>query len=63
MIPNFEYAAFVWSSYLIFSLVIAWQFLQPWFKRKQLARQIAEQLEELQAAEQLQQQTRGEQPS
>lgn len=50
MIPELNYAAFVWSSYGVFTAVCAWQFLAPWIRRRRLVRQIREQLEEQAAA-------------
>lgn len=50
MIPDFEYAAFVWSSYLVFAVVVAWQVLQPLLRRRRIRKQLAEQLEEQRAA-------------
>jgi heme exporter protein CcmD len=50
MIPELNYAPFVWSSYGVFAAVCAWQFLAPWIRRRRLIRQIREQLEEEQAA-------------
>ncbi len=50
MIPELNYASFVWSSYGVFAAVCAWQFLAPWIRRRRLTRQIREQLEEERAA-------------
>ncbi len=44
MIPQFEYAGFVWTSYAIFAIIIAWQVLQPIIKRKRLEAEIREEL-------------------
>ena len=57
MIPDFEYANFVWSSYLVFAIVVAWQVLQPLLRRRRIKKQLLEQLEEQQAASLMQQQT------
>ena len=50
MIPELNYAPFVWSSYGVFAVVCAWQFLAPLVRRRRLLRQIREQLEEERAA-------------
>ena len=50
MIPELNYAAYVWSSYGVFAAVCAWQFLAPFLRRRRLVRQIREQLEERHAA-------------
>ncbi|MEM7054239.1 MAG: heme exporter protein CcmD [Pseudomonadota bacterium] len=50
MIPDFEYAAFVWSSYLVFALVMTWQVVQPMLRRRRIKKQLLEQFEEQQAA-------------
>ncbi len=50
MIPVFEYAAYVWGSYLVFAVVVGWQIVQPVIRRKRIQRQLAEQYEEMQAA-------------
>ena len=53
MIPELNYAPFVWSSYGVFAAVCAWQFLAPMLRRRRLIRQIREQLEEERAAQAL----------
>lgn len=53
MIPELNYAFYVWSSYGVFAAVCAWQFLAPWARRRQLVRQIREQIEEQHAAARL----------
>lgn len=50
MIPELNYAPFVWSSYGVFAVVCGWQFLAPMIRRRRLVRQIREQLEEERAA-------------
>lgn len=52
MIPDFDYAPFVWSSYAIASVVIGWQVIQPWLAHRTLQRELredhlAEQLEQV----------------
>jgi heme exporter protein CcmD len=44
MIPQFEFAAFVWTSYGIFAIIVAWQILQPILRRKRLEAEIREEL-------------------
>lgn len=63
MIPDFEYAAFVWSSYLVFAVVVAWQVLQPLLRRRKIRKQLAEQLEEQRAARLMAQRISMENPS
>lgn len=42
MIPELEYAAYVWSSYGLFAAIIAWQLIQPLLKRRRLIAEIRE---------------------
>lgn len=42
MIPELEYAIYVWSSYGIFALVVAWQALQPMLYRRRLMAELRE---------------------
>lgn len=42
MIPEFEYAAYVWSSYAIFAVVIAWQAAVPFLRRRRLMAELRE---------------------
>jgi len=42
MIPEFEYAAYVWSSYAIFAVVIAWQASVPFLRRRRLMAELRE---------------------
>ncbi|MCC5865921.1 MAG: heme exporter protein CcmD [Wenzhouxiangella sp.] len=44
MIPEFEYAIYVWSSYGIFAVVIAWQIVQPVLYRRRLMAELREEL-------------------
>lgn len=44
MIPQFEFAAFVWTSYAIFAIILGWQFLQPILRRRRLEAEIREEL-------------------
>lgn len=50
MIPELTHAPFVWSSYALFAVVMAWQFLQPLLKRRKLIRNLEESIAERQAA-------------
>jgi len=42
MIPQFEYAVFVWTSYGVFATVVIWQFLQPVLRRRRLLAELRE---------------------
>ncbi len=42
MIPDFEYAIYVWTSYGIFAAVIAWQFLQPQLRKRRIEAEVRE---------------------
>jgi heme exporter protein CcmD len=42
MIPEFEYAAYVWSSYAIFTVVIAWQAAVPFFRKRRMLAELRE---------------------
>lgn len=44
MIPQFEFAAFVWTSYAIFAIIVAWQIVQPILRRRRLEAEIREEL-------------------
>lgn len=46
MVPDLNYAVYVWSSYAVFGLVCAWQWLVPILRRRRLLGQLAEQIEE-----------------
>lgn len=50
MIPEISHAAYVWSSYAIFTIVMAWQFLQPLLKRRKILNQLHEAVAERRAA-------------
>lgn len=63
MIPEFEYAAFVWSSYLLFAIVMIWQILQPVLRRRRIKKRLLEQLEEQQAARLMEKRISMEKPS
>jgi heme exporter protein CcmD len=42
MIPEFEYAPYVWTSYGIFAMIMVWQVLQPIMKRRRLESELRE---------------------
>ena len=42
MIPAFGYAPYVWTSYGIFAIIVAWQVLQPIIKRQRLKAELRE---------------------
>lgn len=44
MIPQFEFAVFVWTSYAIFAIIVAWQIIQPIMRRRRLEAEIREEL-------------------
>ena len=44
MIPQFEFAVFVWTSYAIFAIIVVWQILQPILRRRRLEAEIREEL-------------------
>ncbi|TVS11394.1 MAG: heme exporter protein CcmD [Wenzhouxiangella sp.] len=44
MIPEFEFAAFVWTSYGIFGIIVAWQVIQPVLRRRRLEAEIREEV-------------------
>lgn len=51
MIPELSHASYVWSSYSIFGVIVAWQFLQPMLRRKRLIKSMIEAQAERRAAE------------
>lgn len=42
MIPELDYAGYVWSSYGIFAAVMVWQFVQPRLQRRRIEAEIRE---------------------
>ena len=44
MIPDFEYAFYVWTSYGIFTAVIAWQFIQPQLRKRRIEAEVLEEI-------------------
>ncbi|HLS06059.1 MAG TPA: heme exporter protein CcmD, partial [Wenzhouxiangella sp.] len=43
VIPQFNYAFYVWSSYGLFAAVMAWQFFQPLVQRRKIMAELREQ--------------------
>jgi len=44
MIPQLDYASYVWTSYGLFALIVAWQFIQPRLQRKRILAELREEL-------------------
>lgn len=44
MIPQFEFAGYVWTSYAVFAIIVAWQIVQPILRRRRLEAEIQEEL-------------------
>jgi len=44
MIPQLDYAFYVWTSYGLFTLIVAWQFTQPRLRRKRILAELREEL-------------------
>lgn len=42
MIPQLDYAFYVWTSYGLFALIMAWQFLQPHLRRRRIIAELRE---------------------
>ncbi len=42
MIPQFEYAFYVWTSYAVFAAVIGWQIVQPVLRRRRIMAELRE---------------------
>jgi heme exporter protein CcmD len=42
MIPELDYAFYVWSSYGVFALVIGWQIVQPLLRRQRIMAELRE---------------------
>jgi len=55
MIPELSHAVYVWSSYAVFAVIVAWQFLQPLIRRRRLVRSMIEAEAERRAARRNQQ--------
>jgi len=50
MLPQLSHATYVWCSYAIFALIVAWQFIQPRVRRKRLIDSMLEARAERRAA-------------
>ncbi|MEE4304153.1 MAG: heme exporter protein CcmD [Wenzhouxiangella sp.] len=44
MIPQLDYAFYVWSSYGLFAVIMAWQFIQPRVRRRRIIAELQEEL-------------------
>lgn len=44
MIPQLDYAFYVWSSYGLFAVIMAWQFIQPRVRRRRIIAELREEL-------------------
>lgn len=44
MIPDLDYAFYVWTSYGLFVLVVLWQYAQPRVQRRRITAQLNEEL-------------------
>ncbi len=42
MIPELDYAAYVWTSYGLFAAIMAWKIIQPILRRRRLIDEIRE---------------------
>ncbi len=42
MIPQLDYAFYVWTSYGLFAVIMAWQFLQPRLRRRRILAELRE---------------------
>lgn len=42
MIPELDYAVFVWTSYGVFAAVITWQIIQPLLRQRRLLAELRE---------------------
>jgi heme exporter protein CcmD len=42
MIPQLDYAFYVWTSYGLFAVIMAWQFVQPRLRRRRLLAELRE---------------------
>lgn len=55
MIPELSHASYVWTSYSVFGVIVAWQFIQPLIRRKRLVDSMLEADAERRAARRNQQ--------
>lgn len=42
MIPQLDYAFYVWTSYGLFAVIMAWQYIQPRLRRKRILAELRE---------------------
>ncbi|WP_376690711.1 heme exporter protein CcmD [Wenzhouxiangella sp. EGI_FJ10409] len=42
MIPQLDYAFYVWTSYGLFAVIMAWQFIQPRLRRRRILAELRE---------------------
>jgi len=42
MIPQLDYAFYVWTSYGLFAVIMAWQFIQPRVRRRRILAELRE---------------------
>jgi len=42
MIPELDYAFYVWTSYGVFAVTVLWQFIQPRLRRRRLLAELHE---------------------
>ena len=42
MIPQLDYAFYVWTSYGLFAVIMVWQFLQPRLRRRRILAELRE---------------------
>ncbi len=42
MIPEFNYASYIWSSYGLFVVVVAWQLVVPRLRRQRILAELRE---------------------
>jgi len=44
MIPQLDYAFYVWTSYGLFAAIMAWQFIQPRLRRRRIIAELREEM-------------------
>ena len=44
MIPQFDYAFYLWTSYAVFAVVIGWQVIQPRLRRRRILAELREEM-------------------
>lgn len=50
MIPELDYAGYVWASYGAFAVILAWQVLQPLVRRRRILAELRHRAAERRAA-------------